>query len=82
MARVVVAAVDGDSGGRSGASAEKKRKEEEAEKKDVVPLVVHGQYPPAAKGEAKEAHGKVEEGETEKRGWKGERGEEGRGTIL
>ena len=39
MARVIVAAVDGRSGGRSGASVEKK--EEEEEKKDVVPFVVH-----------------------------------------
>lgn len=42
MARVVVAAVDGEIGGRSGAPAEK---EEEEEKKDVVLFVVHGQYP-------------------------------------
>lgn len=42
VARVVVAAVDGEIGGRSGAPAEK---EEEEEKKDVVLFVVHGQYP-------------------------------------
>lgn len=40
---VVVAAVDGRSGGRSGAPAEIEAEEEE--KEDVIPFVVHGQYP-------------------------------------
>lgn len=38
MARVVVAAVDGRSGGRGGASVDKEKKEEE--EKDVVLFVV------------------------------------------
>jgi len=41
-----VAAVDGRSGGRSGAPAEVEAQEEE-EKEDVVLFVVHGQYPVA-----------------------------------
>lgn len=49
VARIVVAAVDGRSGGRSGAPVEKA---EEEEKEDVVLLVVHGQYSRGEEGKA------------------------------